>query len=1757
MSSQPPPERTSDYSPHATSAARPSPPPLPPLLPITSLEEETDGGRFSKSPQPREPPVQAGAQSTAPPPHAPSTGSFERPPSPSPSRPVRRSSRRNITDDASASTSQSRAKGKEREKTLDAFPNPADDGSDWPQPTRAPENSADTPPPPPPPPPAYALTEHDRCMVEEFQIVPPSSRSRAGLTRDEHYRAFHNDSIIAGHLHELGARLDSLAQSGDGRYHELLNLIQDTSAARGSGSSSSTFNAVLTSNEHFRRLYDAVAVYSRDLDAVSRAINDLRRDIASLRTSSLATTMPAQPSSSTQFGAGTWPPLPAPAPLHPRLASMAPPTMTAPPVIHTPNRRRPASTPMRRARGMSTPQAKRPRVELDYRSSDVVVWPVGTGTAPLEIAYRLMHKVTGFHESNVATCIHYKGRPDVISIRFQNRLIAERFVAAFAASPPAGMDHMTAMLSDDPSLPVVLDTGDEDLAVITGGHHQNPRGLRLCAWNIHGNLALKIVQTDVVSFMNEHDIVVFQETWLGPTFDEALQLPPGFLLFAAPRPQASNLQPQRGGLVAVIKSSVAAHVLQQFCAPDCLVLLLHEFVLITVYLPPITSRWEEWTDVSPEDRLFSTIPAVSQLTQKPVVVIGDLNARTASSQSLPYRRTFPRVSSDVASNARGMRILDMCAADSLLVLNGTSFEGPGAGLFTSFQPLGSSVIDYVIVSDSMLRFLEPSCLRVVQSDWSDHACLSLHLHNCTPMAQQPLPAQSLSSLKSNLANLLKATPSDSVTCTLNGLLHAALENALTDEEASLRLYGPATNNDTPLSIYTASTCRRPHRGAPLAAFGVFYGDKNTSNVGRRVAGTQTDARAAVAAILYVLHNTSPYVPIYLYSTSQTAIRTIVFWASKNASQGWKCPNGDLFTSIVAFITNRSASVSFRWVPALADNGHFRSAKLLANAACLRGVEAIFYSTPNPPSLVRHDTHSHPSLPKVTTTLPQLPPPPHASIVHVSPEHIDFNNEAHRGRAKERAAKLQNLLNLMTHRANRDFWNLIRKWSDPKPRAPLVTAQQLFRVFRARINPPSHVPPTFNTRAHAAAVHLVNTIPPITVDRTAGQYFSRPFTMEELQWAKTKITKGSAKSACGADGVSYTTIARIPNEDLLRLLQACIDTGRVPGPWLHTVLVGVLKVGKDGKDPENYRLIGLESCMLKLLTLIIDKRLREWSEAEHILPDTQNAFRPQYRTNNNSFILRCVIERAHARGHTLFMVFIDLKNAFPSTDLATLWAKLYRKGVAGPLFDWLRNLYHDMAYVVQQGGVLSETFKSLIGLLTGDTASPALWNIFFSDLAIPDHPDDVILDDNGRPISHIEQADDVVLFSTTAAGLQFKIDKFVEWCAMNQMVISVPKSNWAVSRPLHEPLPTIHISGSPLQQINAYKYVGITFDFAQRHLFRAHCSKKASAARSVAGAIFALDSFVGVLPPVDARRLYMARVDPHLIFGCEVIIDTDSVALNEFEKVQLAFIRRMLGLSARSLIHPLFTETGIMPIKYRRIVLALGYLSYLFHLPPHHLAAVALRDSLNLAWEGKPSWIADLVTACHTLPHPVLVDLRNIHVSAGDLALAVTNSANEWLRTLWRNSNKLVFFLGSHDISKKSVKPYLRIHNPRHRLAITKLLLSDHLLAVEQLRRSGRGRPLVERHHRLCRFCTAAVEDEGHALFGCRSHPQLLQLRAQFLQNLFALEPPLRIAFQCVHTTLFVESIVQDNRLCPMFAAYVYDVFTIYDTAEIFNPNSRT
>ena len=379
-----------------------------------------------------------------------------------------------------------------------------------------------------------------------------------------------------------------------------------------------------------------------------------------------------------------------------------------------------------------------------------------------------------------------------------------------------------------------------------------------------------------------------------------------------------------------------------------------------------------------------------------------------------------------------------------------------------------------------------------------------------------------------------------------------------------------------------------------------------------------------------------------------------------------------------------------------------------------------------------------------------------------------------------------------------------------------------------------------------------------------------------------------------------------------------------------------------------------------------KHIRDWVEDNNMLPPSQNGFRQGYKTNKNAFILCCAIDKAHALGITLYVAFVDCSNAFPWTDHATLWLKLYCNGAGGPFFDWIHILYHHIRYCVRLDKDISEEFKSLIGILTGDSASPDLWTVFLADFRPPSDEADIIL--GGTAIGNLEQADDMVLFSSTAIGLQKKLNYMWHYGSVNFLLVNIIKTLAMIFGPIPKNVCSFHFDGIPIKFTDEYTYVGITFVSNFRNIFAKQYQNKALKARTIANAIFSIESFIGSLPPLQGKRLYNGRVDPHLVAACEISLDVDPLLLAPMQKVQHTFLRRLLGLNPRSMCAVLYTETGVLPLAYRRIILALKYLLYILSLPQSHLTNCAFRECELLHAAAKPSWLGDLVVVLDRLPY---------------------------------------------------------------------------------------------------------------------------------------------------------------------------------------------
>ena len=160
-----------------------------------------------------------------------------------------------------------------------------------------------------------------------------------------------------------------------------------------------------------------------------------------------------------------------------------------------------------------------------------------------------------------------------------------------------------------------------------------------------------------------------------------------------------------------------------------------------------------------------------------------------------------------------------------------------------------------------------------------------------------------------------------------------------------------------------------------------------------------------------------------------------------------------------------------------------------------------------------------------------------------------------------------------------------------------------------------------------------------------QILDADITEEEIRKAVKQTKNG--KSA-GPDGI-INEFLKLSLPHLLPLWQKyfnrILKCNQVPDDWLIGLLVPIYKNKGDINDEGNYRGITLNSCLGKIFTSIINKRLTKLSETNDIIKINQAAYKDGHSTVDHIFTLHGIIQILLQRKKPLYCAFIDYEKAF--------------------------------------------------------------------------------------------------------------------------------------------------------------------------------------------------------------------------------------------------------------------------------------------------------------------------------------------------------------------------------------------------------------------------------------------------------------------------------------------------------------------------------
>ena len=266
------------------------------------------------------------------------------------------------------------------------------------------------------------------------------------------------------------------------------------------------------------------------------------------------------------------------------------------------------------------------------------------------------------------------------------------------------------------------------------------------------------------------------------------------------------------------------------------------------------------------------------------------------------------------------------------------------------------------------------------------------------------------------------------------------------------------------------------------------------------------------------------------------------------------------------------------------------------------------------------------------------------------------------------------------------------------------------------------------------------------------------------------------------------------------------------PCISSALVTPVHKKSCTLDAANYRPIGVGEPLYRLYTIVLNRRLVGWSEEHQLRSPVQAGFRPGQSPIHHLFALRHFIDTACISKRPLYACFVDLQKAYDTVHHDLLWDRLKSIGVGLRMLAAIKSLYSSGTLSMKVAGTAGQPRLQRMGMRQGCPRSPTLFGLFFDGLHDHLHSSASTAGIQlrcGKWVSSLVYAEDVVLLSWSASGLQLSLDSMNHFCLSLGLVISPTKTAVIVFNG-PGPANTWRVGFQVLPQSASFKYLGLIF-----------------------------------------------------------------------------------------------------------------------------------------------------------------------------------------------------------------------------------------------------------------------------------------------------------------------------------------------------------
>lgn len=416
---------------------------------------------------------------------------------------------------------------------------------------------------------------------------------------------------------------------------------------------------------------------------------------------------------------------------------------------------------------------------------------------------------------------------------------------------------------------------------------------------------------------------------------------------------------------------------------------------------------------------------------------------------------------------------------------------------------------------------------------------------------------------------------------------------------------------------------------------------------------------------------------------------------------------------------------------------------------------------------------------------------------------------------------------------------------------------------------------------------------------------------------------NVNKSAGPDGIHPLLIRHCADRlttPVTFIFNLSFGSGCVPEIWKRAFVTPIPK-GPVSQNVENYRPISKLCHLGKIQEKIVTDQLL--SVVQRAITRNQHGFCRQRGVNSNLLTFTELILEAMDSGFQVDVVYTDFAKAFDKICHNTLLLKLWRLGIHGDLFRWIKSYIGNRSQAVVLSGHCSEYKIIPSGVPQGSHLGPLLFVLYVNDITESiEHSRVLLYADDTKIFRIIRNEEDVHL-------LQQDIRSFEGYCAQNNLFLNPDKCfSITYTRKKNPKVHTYTLCGKNLNRVMEIRDLGVIMD--SELTFIPHINKIVSRSFKLLGFILRIGK--PFKNPFTYKLLYNSYVRSRLEFASSVWNPYQNVHQNKIERIQHKFIKTLDYRMHHDHVHyeSSLGVYNIVPLQQRRSLIDLTYLYKILH-----------------------------------------------------------------------------------------------------------------------------------------------------------------------------------------------------------------------------------